>query len=160
MKTSVNGIRVLHYFEGCRLEAYPDPGTGGEPITIGWGNTEPGLTLGTKITQAEADALFTKRLNKEFEPGVLSVLKQPIEQGQFDACVCLAFNIGMGNFRSSTLAKRFNAGDMQGAADQFLRWNRASGKVMLGLRRRRASERALFLGMTGDQAIAIGQSVQ
>lgn len=159
MKTSTNGIRVLHYYEGCSLIAYVDPGTGGEPITIGWGNTQPGLKLGSTITQAQADALFTKRLTEEFEPGVMAVLTQAVNQGQFDGCVCLAYNTGMSNFRSSTLVKRFNAGDIKGAADQFLRWDRANGQSMKGLRRRRASERALFIGMTADQAIAVGQAV-
>ena len=160
MKTSSDGLAVLKHYEGCELTAYPDPATNGDPWTIGYGCTGADIKRGLTITMDNANERLYKKLSQEFEPGVLSVLKQPIEQGQFDACVCLAFNIGMGNFRSSTLAKRFNAGDMKGAADQFLRWNRAAGKVMLGLRRRRASERALFLGMTGDQAIAIGQSVQ
>ena len=159
MKTSTNGVQVLHFFEGCSLEAYPDPATGGEPITIGFGNTGPGIKLGMRITQDEADAMFTKRLATEFEPGVGVVLRLPVTQGQFDACVCLAYNIGLGAFRASTLVRKFNAGDTDGAADQFLRWDRAAGQSMKGLRRRRAAERALFGGMTGDQSIAIGKAV-
>ena len=159
MKTSTNGVQVLHFFEGCELEAYPDPATGGDPWTIGWGNTGPGIKLGISITQDEADAMFTQRLAKEFEPGVAVVLRLPVTQGQFDGAVCLAYNIGLGAFRASTLVRKFNAGDTDGASDQFLRWNKAAGQIMRGLRRRRAAERALFGGMTGDQSIAIGKAV-
>lgn len=160
MKTSINGVAVMHYFEDCRLDAYPDPATGGAPFTVGWGDTGPDVVPGLVITQDEADARFSKRLSREFEPGVIASVARTPNQSQFDAMVCLAYNIGLGNFRSSTLVKKFNAYDDAGAAGQFLLWNKAAGKVMLGLRRRRAAERALFMGMTGDQAIAIGKAVQ
>ena len=158
MKTSSDGFAVLKHYEGCELEAYPDPATGGEPITIGFGCTGPDIRLGMKITQDDANLRLFQKLASEFEPGVMVILRAPILQGQFDACVVIAYNIGLTNFRSSTLVRRFNAGDMQGAADQFLRWDKAAGKSMKGLRRRRAAERALFMGMTGDQAIAIGDN--
>jgi lysozyme len=159
VKTSANGIAVMHYFEQCRLTAYPDPATGGAPWTIGWGDTGPDVVPGLKITQDEADARFAGRLTHEFEPGVLDTMQQNPTQAQFDGLVCLAYNIGLGNFRGSTLVRKFNAGDIRAAADQFLVWNRAGGKVMLGLRRRRAAERALFCGHTGAEAIAIGAAV-
>lgn len=159
MKTSTNGVQVLHYFEQCRLEAYPDPATGGAPWTVGWGDTGPDVKPGTCISQDEADARFARRLVREFEPGVMEALTRTPSQAQFDGMVSLAYNIGVGNFTKSTLVRKFNAGDDAGAAEQFLVWNRAAGKVMLGLRRRRAAERALFLGMTGVQAIAIGAAV-
>ena len=160
MKTSTNGVAVLHHYEGCELTAYPDPGTGGEPWTIGWGCTGPDIAEGMTITQDEADARFVARLSSEFEPGVSVILRMPVEQGQFDGCICLAYNIGLANFRASTLVRMFNAGDMPGAANQFLRWDKAGGQSMKGLRRRRASERALFNGMNSDQAIAVGEGVQ
>lgn len=159
MKTSTNGVQVLHYFEQCRLKAYPDPATGGAPYTIGWGDTGPDVKPGLIITQDEADARFAKRLVREFEPGVAGAITKMPSQAQFDGMVCLAYNIGLGNFRASTLVRKFNAGDFAGAAEQFLVWNKAAGKVMLGLRRRRAAERALFLGMNGDQAIAVGAAI-
>ena len=159
MKTSTSGISVLHFFESCRLKAYPDPGTGGAPFTIGWGDTGPDVVPGLVITQDEADARFTRRLANEFEPGVLNLLTLMPEQAQFDGMVCIAYNIGLTAFKNSTLRKNFNAGDISGADAQFLAWVKAGGKVMLGLRRRRASEQALFRGMTGDQAIAIGKAV-
>ena len=108
------------------------------------------------ITQDEADSMFSDRLAKEFEPGVSLVLRLPVTQGQFDSCVCLAFNIGLGAFRASTLVRKFNAGDIDGASAQFARWDLAAGQSMKGLRRRRAAERALFQGMSSDQAIAVG----
>lgn len=160
MKTSSNGIQVLHHFEGCKLTAYPDPATGSAPWTIGYGDTGPDVVPGLTITQDEANARFEKRLSKEFEPGVMAALTATPNQGQFDAMVCLAYNIGLGNFRSSTLLKKFNAGDADGAAEQFQRWDKAAGVSMKGLRRRRAAEKALFNGMTGDQAIAVGAAVQ
>ena len=156
MNTSPCGIEVLHYFESCRLQAYPDPATGGAPWTIGWGDTGPNVVPGLVITQAEADARFAKRLTREFEPGVTQRLKRPATQAQFDALVCLAFNIGLGNLGSSTLLRKFNASDFKGAAEQFLVWCRAAGQVMRGLQRRRAAEKALFEGKSGREAIAIG----
>lgn len=67
--------------------------------------------------------------------------------------VDLCYNIGVGNFRSSTLVKKFNAGDKQGAADEFPKWNKGGGKVMKGLQRRRWAERLVFLGGDADSAI-------
>ena len=159
MKISTNGVQLLHYFEQCRLKAYPDPATGGDPWTIGWGDTGPDVKPGLIITRDEADARFARRLEREFEPGVSAAITKMPNQGQYDGMVCLAYNIGLGNFRASTLVRKFNAGDFTGAADEFLKWNKAAGKVMLGLRRRRAAERALFLGMNGDQAIAVGAAI-
>lgn len=159
MKTSTCGVQVMHYFEQCRLKAYPDPATGGDPWTVGYGDTGPDVKPGLIITQDEADARFARRLVREFEPGVAAALTRMPSQGQFDGMVCLAYNIGVTNFKNSTLVRKFNAGDDEGAADQFLVWNKAAGKVMLGLRRRRAAERALFQGLNGDQAIAIGAAV-
>ena len=159
MNTSADGIALMPYFEQCRLKAYPDPATGGAPWTIGWGDTGPDVKPGLVITQDEADARFAKRLAREFEPGVLDALQNHPTQSQFDAMVCLSFNIGLGNFRASTLLRKFNLGEVEAAADQFLVWNKAAGKVMLGLRRRRAAERALFRGASGVQAIAIGAAV-
>lgn len=159
MKTSANGIAVMHYFESCRLEAYPDPATGGAPWTIGWGNTAPDVVPGLKITQAQADARFERRLATEFEPGVLKLLKRTPTQAQFDALVCFAYNVGLRNLSDSTLLRMFNTGQ-PGVEDQFLRWNKANGRVMLGLTRRRTAERALYLGKSGAEAIAIGAAVK
>lgn len=155
MKTSQNGIAVLKYFESCSLSAYPDPATGGAPWTIGWGHTGPEVIPGLVWTQAKADAQLLADL-AERELAVSCSVTKTVTQGQFDALVDFVYNLGAGNFDGSTLLKLVNAGDMSGAAAQFARWNRAAGKPMRGLTRRRAAEAALFAGKTGTQAIAIG----
>lgn len=162
MKTSSNAHAVMHYFESCRLTSYPDPATGGAPWTIGWGDTGPDVVKGLTITQDEADARFAARLAREFAPGVAKIVAGApmMHQCEFDGMVCLAYNIGLGNFRGSTLVRKFNAGDTAGAAAQFLVWNKAAGREMLGLRRRRAAEQALFMGKSGAEAIEIGKAVE
>jgi lysozyme len=165
LKTSTNGVQVMHYFEQCRLKAYPDPGSAdGRPWTIGWGDTGPDVVEGVEITQDDADARFERRLSREFEPGVMSLVKVPLTQGQFDALVCFAYNVGLDidtdtqaeGLGDSTLLRKVNAGEFDGAAAEFAKWNKNDGKVMRGLIRRRAAEKALFEGMNGDQAIAVG----
>lgn len=139
------------------MAAYPDPATGGEPITIGWGSTYPGLKLGDTITQKRADELLAERLADEFEPGIHAMLVRTPTQLQFDAMVCWAYNVGVGAARQSTLIRMFNAGAANSAvAEQFPRWDKAAGKSMWGLRRRRAAERALFMGLSAATAIEIG----
>jgi len=155
MRTSQNGIAVLKHFESCSLSAYPDPATGGAPWTIGWGHTGPEVIPGLVWTQAKADAQLLADL-AERELAVSCSVTKTVNQGQFDALVDFVYNLGAGNFEGSTLLKLVNAGDMSGAAAQFARWNRAAGKPMRGLTRRRAAEAALFAGKTGTQAIAIG----
>ncbi|WP_343558458.1 lysozyme [Klebsiella aerogenes] len=148
MQTSNEGIALIKDFEGCRLTAYPDPGTGGAPWTIGYGWTlavdgkpvRPGMT----IDQATADRLLKTGL-VSYENDVLKIVKVKLTQGQFDALVSFAYNIGSRALSTSTLLKKINAGDIKGAADEFLRWNKAGGKVLNGLTRRREAERALFL---------------
>ena len=97
-----------------------------------------------KVTQAMADAWFDKDVAK-FESGVSSLITSPTTQGQFDAMVSLAYNIGLGNFGKSTLLKKHNSCCYTCAADQFRVWNRANGKVMNGLTKRRAAERQVYM---------------
>ncbi|MFI8417708.1 lysozyme [Serratia sp. NPDC078593] len=143
MKTSKYGRKLIKEFESLQLEAYPDPGTGGKPFTIGWGHTR-GVNSGDKITEAQAEIFLDEDL-AVFELTVNTAINRPLAQNQFDAMVSLAFNIGGKNFAQSTLVKKFNAGDTQGAADEFKRWKFANGEEMRGLVRRRAAERELFL---------------
>lgn len=142
-KIGQRGLALIKQFEGCKLQAYPDPATGGKPWTIGYGHTK-GVKPSDQITQAQAEAFLSEDL-AVFELTVNSAIKCLMTQNQFDAMVSLAFNIGGGNFAQSTLVKKFNAGDVQGAADQFPRWKFANGNEMLGLIKRRAAERELFL---------------
>ena len=159
MKVGKNGIEVMHFYEACKLTAYPDPATGGVPWTIGWGETGPHVKKGMVTTQAQADQMFIDRLAREFEPGV-ALLAGDVSQPQFDALVSFAYNVGLANLRGSTLLRKLLSGDLLGSADEFLRWDKAAGKRMLGLHRRRVSERALFLGADAAQAIAEGQVVK
>jgi GH24 family phage-related lysozyme (muramidase) len=148
MRTSQAGIDLIHSFEGLRLKAYPDPGTGGSPWTIGWGSTtdEQGRPIepGTVWTRERADARFRQHL-AQFEQAVRNALGDaPVTQNQFDAMVSLAYNIGRAAFRRSTLVRKHRAGDYAGAAREFLRWNRAGGRVMAGLTRRREAEARMY----------------
>lgn len=156
-RTSARGIALIHAFESCRLEAYPDPATGGRPFTIGWGNiTDEGgrpIKPGTVWSQERADARF-EQLLAGLEAEVNGLLGgAPTTQGQFDAMVSFAYNLGADidlddiaeGLGDSTLLKKHLAGDYDGAAREFAKWNRAGGRVLAGLTRRRAAEAALYL---------------
>jgi GH24 family phage-related lysozyme (muramidase) len=150
MRTSQAGIDLIHSFEGLRLKAYPDPGTGGSPWTIGWGSTtdEQGRPIepGTVWTRERADARFRQHL-AQFEQAVRNALGDaPVTQNQFDAMVSLAYNIGIPAFQRSTLVRKHRAGDYAGAQAEFARWNRAGGRVMTGLTRRREAEARMYGG--------------
>lgn len=143
MQISNKGRDFIKRFEALRLAAYPDPATGGKPWTIGWGHTK-GVKPGDRITQEQAEQFFSDDL-AVFELTVNSAIKLSMTQNQFDTMVSLAFNIGGPAFAQSTLVKKFNAGDVQGTADQFPRWKFSDGKVMPGLVKRRAAEREMFI---------------
>ena len=140
MKIGPKGIALIQEFEGCKLAAYRDiVGV----VTIGYGHTGS-AKMGVTITQDEADELlYGDILN--FEECVTKAIRVQVVQEEFDACVSLAFNIGCNAFRASTLLRRLNACQFTEAADAFLMWNMAGGKVVPGLARRRAAERDLFL---------------
>ena len=146
MNVSDKGLALIKSFEGCRLQAYPDPGTGGHPWTIGYGHTGPEVTQDLTINQQEADEYLAQDVIN-FEQCVEQTLIVEVTQDQFDALVCFAFNVGCKALAGSTLLRLLNAGDSQGASSQFLRWNKAGGRVMAGLTRRREAERNLFLGV-------------
>lgn len=139
MNISQTGIKLIQSFEGCVLHAYKD--AVGVP-TIGWGHTG-GVTLDQKITQAQADTLLIKDLQK-FEDGVDKAVTREINQNQFDALVSFSYNCGLGNLGKSTLLKKVNAGDFVGAAKEFAKWNKAGGEVLAGLTKRRKAEAELF----------------
>lgn len=143
-------LPLTKQWEGCELTAYPDPATGGDPYTVGYGSTGPEIVQGTVWTQTQADADLTHRLTYEFAPGVQEAVTVELSAQQMAACVDLAYNIGVGAFQGSTLVKLLNQGDYAGAADQFLVWNRANGQVMQGLLNRRNADRALFLEGTSS----------
>jgi len=142
MKISPKGLAVIKQFEGLRLTAYKCPAG---VLTIGYGSTGAHVKPGMKITEQEAERLLLDDLSR-FEVGVHEVIKQPLTQGQFDALVSFSFNVGLGALRESTLAAKLKAGDVVGAANEFARWNKAGGKVLPGLVKRREAERDLFVG--------------
>lgn len=140
------GMDLIKSFEGLELKAYPDPATGGDPWTIGYGHTGPEVKRGLVWTEAQADAAFAADIAR-FAAGVAKLIGDALTKpGQFDAMVSLAYNIGLGNFGTSTLLKLHKAGDPIRAAGQFSVWNKAAGKAMTGLTRRRAAEAALYRG--------------
>ena len=140
MKTSDAGKQIIKQFEGVRLNAYLDSVN---IPTIGVGHIK-GVKMGDTITMEEADDLLSEDLHSA-ETAVNNAVKVDVTQNQFDAMVSLAFNIGNTAFTNSTLLRKLNARDKAGAADQFLVWNRAGGRVIQGLSNRRAAERRLFL---------------
>lgn len=141
-------LESIKRWEGCRLSAYPDPGTGGDPWTIGWGTTGPTIKRGLTWTQAQADAALLEDV-KELGRDVQACCKRPLEPYERAALVSFAYNVGIGALRNSTLLRLLNEGSTAAAATQFLRWDKAGGKVMRGLQRRREAERQLFLGEDG-----------
>jgi lysozyme len=134
---------LIRHFEGCCLTAYPDPATGGEPWTIGYGHTGPEVHPGMEITQAEADKLLVQDATKVAEQ-IEKVVRVPLDQCEIDALVCFVFNVGIGNFVKSTLLRKLNAGDYEGAAKELPKWDKAAGKVMAGLTKRREAEKEMF----------------
>ena len=145
MQTSEKGIALIKQFEGCKLTAYQDSvGV----WTIGYGWTQPvdgkPIRSGMTINQETAERLLKTGL-VSYESDVSRLVKVGLTQGQFDALVSFTYNLGARSLSTSTLLRKLNAGDYAGAADEFLRWNKAGGKVINGLTRRREAERALFL---------------
>ena len=142
MKVSDNGLALIKEFEGCKLTSYQDSvGV----WTIGYGHTRT-ARRGMVITQAQANELLALDV-ADHAAGVYKALQVKLDQHQFDAVVSLAFNVGVNAVRNSTLLKMINRGDAKLAAAQFDRWNKAGGKVLAGLTRRRAAERKMYEGL-------------
>lgn len=142
VKISNAGLSLIKGFEGFRSKAYVCPAG---VLTIGYGHTGPDVKPGMTVTEERGTELLAKDVSR-FERAVDKFVKVPLTQNQYDALVSFTYNVGEGNFQSSTLLKKLNAKDYAGAAAQFNRWNRGGGKVLSGLVRRRAAERKLFEG--------------
>ncbi len=138
---SPSGRRSLELREGKRNYAYPDPATGGDPWTIGYGQTGPGIHPGLYWTDEQCDAALTKALAETYEPPINHLVTVPLAQHEYDALCSFEYNIGVGGFSRSTLLKKLNAGDRLGAADEFMHW--VIPAMLVG---RRKEERAQFLG--------------
>lgn len=142
MKTSETGIDLIKHYEGLQLQPYICPA--GKP-TVGFGHTGPDVVFGRTVTEAEAEQLLREDL-RFAEKGVETYARVPLTQGQFDALVSFAFNLGIGALRDSTLLKKVNAKDFEGAAAEFGKWVHGGGRVLPGLIKRRAAEAHLFRG--------------
>ena len=139
MNLGYNGTKLLKFFEGCRLTAYQDSvGV----WTIGYGHTK-GVFEGMSITQEEAEQMLLTEL-EEYEGYVEKYVTVPLTQNQFDALVVWVYNLGPTNFRKSTLLKELNSGNYTAAGNEITKWNKAGGKVLAGLVKRREAEAELF----------------
>jgi lysozyme len=158
MKISEAGIQLIKSFEGCHNTPYRCPAA---LWTIGYGHvlypdqaclkTPERALYGIKdehnrvFEYDEIDSILEKDLER-FEAGVLRLCPAAADsQSQFDAIVSFSFNVGLGNLQASSLRMKYSRGEIEAAADEFLKWNKAGGKVLAGLTRRRSAERALFL---------------
>lgn len=140
-----DALSLIKQFEGCKLDAYPDPGTGGDPWTIGWGATGAGIRRGVRWTQAQADQRLAEDVAK-FASGVDARLTGSTQARQRAALISFAYNVGLKALEGSTLLRRHNAGDYAGAAAEFGKWVNAGGKKLNGLVKRRAAEAAVYGG--------------
>lgn len=145
------GLALIKQFEGCakrrsdgRFEAYPDPGTGGDPWTIGWGATGTGIAPGTVWTQAECDERLDRDLVRYARDVARALGNAPTSQHQFDALVSFHYNTGA--IAKATLTRLHKDGDFKGAAAEFGKWVNAGGKRLKGLVLRREAEAALYRG--------------
>ena len=121
--------------------AYPDPGTGGDPWTIGYGSTGSGIGPGTMWSKDQAEQRLQEHV-EYFTQGLVRLSPKLLQASprRFAAVLSWAYNCGLGNYRISTFKKRVDAGDWEGAATECLKWNKAAGRIMPGLTRRRQAE--------------------
>ena len=138
---------MIKHHEGFVRKPYQDPiglWTVGVGHLIGNGKTLPKEWKGKVLTDEEVDELLFEDLER-FQIGIDRLSKVHLSQGQFDALVSFSFNVGLGNFQSSTLRAKLNRKDYEGAANEFWKWRRAGGRILKGLVKRRADEKALFI---------------
>ena len=145
MKVNAEGYALLKKFEGCVLKAYRCPAN---VWTIGFGNTfyEDGTKVkeGDVITQQRADEL-AKYIVEQFATSIRAMIKQPLNENQFSACVSLAYNIGTGGFKKSSVLRKLNVNSNDPTiADSFRLWNKGGGVILKGLVRRREAEIQLY----------------
>ena len=143
-------IRLITEFEGFVPQWYPDPAHGWKVPTVAYGHTDAAgepfyaNTKSKTFTKTEGMEILRRDLGK-YESAVNRTVKVPLNANQYGALVSFTYNLGEGNLAKSTLVKKLNAGDYAGSAKEFGKWNKAGGKVLAGLTRRREAERQLFL---------------
>lgn len=146
-------VPLIQQFEGYATKtadggcvAYPDPASGGDPWTIGFGSTGPDIVKNTRWTREQCEARFRRDV-AHFGNGVEAALGDaPTNDHQMAAMVSLAYNVGLTAFKGSTLLKLHKAGSYRAASAQFVRWNRAAGRVLPGLTKRRQAEAEVYSG--------------
>ena len=164
MKASPECLALIKHFEALRLRSYPDPGTGAQPFTIGWGSTGPDIGPGVVWDQHKADTRLAADVMLR-EGDANNAIKVPVTQGQFDAFVSILYNVGHGSpardgiirlktAYPSTLLRKLNAGDYAGAREAFGHWVSPGSSIEPGLRRRRRAEQLLWDGLSAADAIA------
>ncbi|XUU59366.1 lysozyme [Erythrobacter sp. HA6-11] len=148
------GIALIKRFEGCArlrtdglVEAYPDPGTGGAPYTIGWGATGPDIDAHTVWSQDQCNARLEQDIARHARDVRRAIGDAPTTQAQFDALVSFHYNTGA--IGRATLTEKHKHQDFRSAADEFQRWNRAGGRILKGLVRRRGEEAKMYRGSFG-----------
>lgn len=146
MRVSIKGINLIKSFEGLKLTAYKAHFSE-KYWTIGYGHYGPDVKEGDTCNEAYAETLMKNDL-KIFEDRINKALNEDnivVNQNQYDALISFAYNVGSENLLSSTLWRKLKQRDFEGAANQFLRWNKCGGQILPGLVNRRDKERALFL---------------
>jgi len=141
METSNEGISLIQKFEGCELEAYQ---CSAGVWTIGYGHTK-NVIEGMTITKEQAEQMLVDELH-EYENYINEYVTTALSQNQFDALVSWVYNLGPANLKASTMLKVLNSGKYEDVPAQMKRWNKAGGKVLEGLIRRREAEACLFRG--------------
>lgn len=144
MSVPDEAIEIVTKHEGLRLKAYPDPATGDAPWTIGYGHTGPDVHPGLVISEDVAEEWLRQDLEEAAE-AVDRLVKVSLTTSERAALISFVFNLGAGALATSTLLKKINAHDFEGAADEFTRWVHAGGKTLPGLVTRRRAEAELFL---------------
>jgi len=139
MKIGNKGLEMIKHFEGLELNAYK---CAAGVWTIGYGHTK-GVQEGMVISEETANEMLVEELN-EYENYINTLVTVELNQNQFDAMVSWVYNLGGGNLKASTLLKVLNSGNYSGVPEQIMRWNKAGGKVLEGLTRRRQAEADLF----------------
>jgi len=146
MHTSDEGFELIKKFEGCELEAYK---CAAGVWTIGYGHTKD-VQEGDKWTEEKADFMLWRELDDEYEHYVNSLATVPMNQSQFDSLVSWTYNLGPNNLKRSSMLRVLNEGKYDEVPAQMKRWNKAKGKVLAGLTRRREAEALMFEGKSWE----------
>lgn len=158
MRTSADGLSVIKEFEGLRLSAYRCPAG---IMTIGYGHTSaagsPTVTSGLVISRDDAERILRADLG-QYENAVNKYVEANLTQNQFDALVCFTYNIGVGALAKSTLVKKINAGKLDEAPAEFMKWTRGGGRELPGLIRRRRAEVKLWRGLSDDDVAPLSET--